>query len=212
MKLSVLKVLLASTFLSTASAQDTLYQAAPPPNASFVRVVNALSGSALKFSLAGSAFEAALASHEVGPYHMVPKGTPVLEVDGLRLQQALHLSAGRFYTVAVTGTRQKPALTVLSEAPNPNVAQVRIGLYNLSTSNVSLLTADGKATLFKNQGPLSVNTLNVNPVNVQLRVDRDSQTLTTLEATKLQVWQAYSVFVFDGSPMTASFVASTTKP
>jgi len=207
-----LGIFFAFTVASLASAQDTLYQAAPPPNASFVRVVNGLSGPALKFSLAGSTFEPAVALHEISPYHIVPKGSPVLGIDGLRLQEALHLLAGRFYTVAVTGTRQKPTLTVLSEAPNPNVAQVRIGLYNLSASSVSLLTADGKATLFRNQAPLSANTLNVNPVNVQLRVDRGTQTLTTLDATKLQVWQAYSVFVFGGTPPSASLVASTTKP
>lgn len=212
MKKNVLRSIFTFALMGTALAQDTLYQAAPPPNASFVRVVNALSGSALNVSLAGSTFESAVASHEISPYHVVPKGSPVLGIDGLRLQKTLQLLAGRFYTVAVTGTRQKPTITVLSEAPNPNVAQVRIGLYNLSTLSVSLLTEDGKATLFKNQAPLSVNTLNVNPVNVQLRVDRGAQTLTTLDAIKLQVWQAYSVFVFDGTPPSASLVASTTKP
>ncbi|WP_189093458.1 hypothetical protein [Deinococcus ruber] len=114
-----MKMFLAFTFLGIASAHDTLQQAAPPPNG-IVRVGgHTLSESALKLSPVGGAFETALAAHEIGPYHRVPKGKPVLEVDGLKLQKALHLPAGRFYTVAVTGIRPKPALTVLSEAPDP---------------------------------------------------------------------------------------------
>jgi hypothetical protein len=193
-------------------AQDTLYQAAPPANAAFVRVVNALEGAPVRVTLVGQTFEAALSPHEVSAYHVVPEGSPLLTVPTLKLSQSLKIEAGHFYTVALTGTRSKPALTVLGEATSPSITQARVSFYNLGTAAASLLTSDGKVTLFKSLAPLSARSMNVNPVNVQLRVDQATRTLTTLAITRLQARQSYSVFVFGGSAASAVWVPSTTKP
>ncbi|ULH17745.1 alginate O-acetyltransferase AlgF (plasmid) [Deinococcus sp. KNUC1210] len=207
--------LLISLSLLTAApvlAQDTLYQAAPPANAAFVRVVNAVEGAPLPVTLSGQPFDAALASREVSAYHVVPEGSPLLAVPPLKLSQPLKIEAGHFYTVALTGTRGKATLTVLGESTSPSVTQARVSFYNLGAGAASLLTSDGKVTLFKSLAPLSARSMNVNPVNVQLRVDQDTHTLTTLAVTRLQARQSYSVFVFGGASATATWVPSSTKP
>jgi alginate O-acetyltransferase complex protein AlgF len=195
-----------------ALAQDTLYQAAPPANAAFVRVVNALEGPPLRVTRADQPFEDALRSREVGAYHLVLQGTAVVAVPTLALRQPLSAEAGHFYTVALTGRRAAAALTVLSDTTGPSVSQARITFYNLGTVGASLLTADGTVTLFKSLAPLSARSITVNPVNVQLRVDQVAHTLSTLAVTRLQARQAYSVFVFGGAAPSVSWVPSSTRP
>ena len=193
-------------------AQDTLYQAAPPANAAFVRVVNALEGSPLRVTLSGQPFEDALAFRDVSAYHVVPQGSPLLAVTPMKLSVPLRIEAGHFYTVALTGTRSKAALTILGESTTPSVTQARVSFYNLGAAAASLLTSDGKVTLFKSLAPLSARSMNVNPINVQLRVDQNAHTLSTLAVTRLQARQSYSVFVFGGSAASASWVPSSTRP
>jgi len=207
-------LLLSLSLLCTlpALAQDTLYQAAPPANAAFVRVVNALEGAPLRVTLSGQPFEDALAFQGVSAYHVVPQGSPLFAASALKLSGPLKIEAGHFYTVALTGSRSKAALTVLGESTTPSVTQARVSFYNLGGAAASLLTADGKVTLFKGLTPLSARSMNVNPVNVQLRVDQDARTLSTLAVTRLQARQSYSVFVFGGASAGATWVPSTTRP
>ncbi|WP_424952837.1 alginate O-acetyltransferase AlgF [Deinococcus sp.] len=195
-----------------AFAQDTLYQAAPPANAAFVRVVNALDGTPLTVTLAGQPFEEALAAHGVGAYHLVLQGSPLLALPALHVSQTLNVAAGHFYTVALSGTRARAALSVLGDAQGPRVTQARLSFYNLSASPASLLTSDGKVTLVQGLAALGTHSLDVNPVNVQLRVEQDGHTLTTLAPARLQARSAYSVFVFAGSPAGAIWVPSSTRP
>ena len=213
LSLPLLALLLCGSALRTAAAQDTLYQAAPPSNAAFVRVANALGGAPIRVTLAGRPFGEALAARGVGAYQVVPQGTAALGIVGLSLQQPLTLVAGHFYTLALSGSRPKPVLTVLGESASPSVTQARLSFYNLSAApDLSLLTSDGRVTLFKNLTPLSARSLNVNPVNVQLRVDGAAKTLSTLAAARLQARASYSVFVFGPSPLDVSWVPSTTRP
>ena len=197
---------------ASAHAQETLYQAAPPANAAFVRVVNALDGAPVTVTLAGQGFEDALAARQVSAYHVVPQGAPLLALPGLHASQVLNVAAGHFYTVALGGTRARPLLSVLGEAQSQSsqgVTQARLSLYNLSSVPASLLTADGKVTLVQALPALGARSLNVNPVNVQLRVEQGGQTLTTLPAARLQARASYGVFVFASGAM---WVPSTTRP
>jgi alginate O-acetyltransferase complex protein AlgF len=198
--IKTLTLLLLLTFSVAIAQEDVgLYAPAPPPDAAFVRVVNATAGEIMP-TLGDTAY-GAQEPGAVSPYRVVLQGTADLSAGDVTA--ALELSAGRFYTVILTGSAQ-----LIEDPTLTNRTQALLLLYNLSDTPVNLKTADGSTDVIPDVAPGEVGSIPVNPISVAFGAFAGDAVLQTFEEVSLERGAAYSTFVLpEGS---AVFAQSTT--
>jgi len=183
-----------------AVAQDEgLYAPAPPPDAAFVRVVNAGEGDVTP-TLGDTAFQT-LTYSTASPYQVVLQGSADLTAGGVT--DTFELQAGRFYTVIVGED------AALIEDPTlENRAQTLLLLYNTSAEPVNLKTADGATDVIPDVAPGEVGSIPVNPILVAFGAFSGDTAITTFDEVQLERSAAYSTFVLPDD--TAVFVQNAT--
>lgn len=199
-------VLWAALWYAQVSAQ-ALYAPAPPPDAAFVRVVYAAQDLAEVTPEVGDAAFDALAFGVVTPYQVVSQGERALSAG--TLEETLEFSAGRFYTVALTGEG-----AVLLEDPTlENSARALLTLYNLSDlASVDLRTADGETEVLTGIAPGEADSIDVNPIAAAFGVFEADVPVATFDEVQLQRGGVYSAFVFGPAEApSAIFGANTTQ-
>lgn len=192
-----------------AQAQDDLpYDPEQPPNAAFVRVINATSSS-LKIDLNGEAL--AVPARSANAYRVVAKTALPVRVGIQTLN--FSLKAKTFYSVAVINQGSTLKTVLLTDGQSFPRTKAALTIYNLSDAKtVSLKTADGATTVFQRVAPLQTKNLLVNGVAVQLIAFADNKPVQTLRNVQFQIGFAYSVLVMgQRGRYTASFVPSTTS-
>jgi len=188
-----------------ASAQDEgLYAPAPPPDAAFVRVLHAVEGGKVQEPRIGDVSFGPLAYTEVSPYEVALQGTHEVTAGGL--SERLELSAGRFYTVALTGD----GIALFEDPTSQNRARALLLLYNLTDGEVELKTADGSTDVIPATPPGEVGSVEVNPIVVAFGVFAGGAPRATFDEVQLERGAAYSAFALGGTPP-AVFVRSTTS-
>jgi alginate O-acetyltransferase complex protein AlgF len=177
--------------LSVGLAQeDGLYAPAPPADAAFVRVLHAVPDApALSVTVADVAYgDVAFAA--VSPYRVVTQGTRTLKAGDI--SQDLEVSAGKFYTLAIT----PQGVTVLEDASSTNRAKALLSLYNLSElPSVDLKTADGKTDVLVGVAAGTQKSIEVNGITVDLAVLSEGKELQAFPGVSLERGAAYSVVV-----------------
>ncbi|NJN45145.1 MAG: hypothetical protein HC808_00010 [Candidatus Competibacteraceae bacterium] len=122
---------LAHAFGTVAAAQDAeLYDPAPPPNAAFVRVVNATAAdSSISAQLAGIDF-GELPYPGVSAYQVVQEGERVFQTG--EKNEPLTIKAGNYYTIAVLGQGDEQHILPIQDSVSTNPAKCGVLFYNLS--------------------------------------------------------------------------------
>ncbi|PYE52821.1 alginate O-acetyltransferase AlgF [Deinococcus yavapaiensis] len=178
-----------SLSLSPSSAQtdDGLYEAAPPPDSAFVRLINTAARDVT--ATLGSA-AVSVPSGNPSPYRVVRQGNVVVASGAVR--QTLRVAAGRFYSVVVGDGSPR-----LVEDPDvTNRGRALVVLYNFGEhERVDLRTADGKTTVLEDvKRGLTAQRL-VNGVRVTFAVFAAGKAIETFREVELERGAAYSVVV-----------------
>ncbi|ADI15932.1 alginate O-acetyltransferase AlgF [Truepera radiovictrix] len=172
-------------------AAQELYAPAPPPDAAFVRVVHAAQDLAEVTPEVGESTFDAIAFGSVTPYQVVSQGERTLLAGAL--EETLEVSAGRFYTVALT---DEGAL-LLEDPTLDNSARALLTLYNLSDlAAVDLRTADGETEVIAGVAPGASASIDVNPITTAFGVFEADVPIATFDEVALQRGGVYSAFVF----------------
>ena len=179
-------------FASQAFTQDQgLYDPEPPPNAAFVRTVQANSGAdAFDLTLRDVGLDP-VSYGEVSPYRVLVQGT--YDLAGT---DPLVIEAGRFYTVASTPT----GIVVLEDATNSDRAKALLVFYNFSDlPSLDLKTADGSVPVITDVHPQQSGNVQVNPIAIGFGLFDDATQLALIDDPGLQRGAAFGFFVFGSS-------------
>jgi alginate O-acetyltransferase complex protein AlgF len=183
------------SLLAAAAAQDDLYAPAPPPDAAFVRVINAVPGGAPFAANVGGKGYTSLAYQQASPYRVVTGGAREARV-GTVPAQNVDLLVGAFYTLAAVGDPKKPTLVLLRDEPNTNLAKALVCIYNLAGApTVDLKTADGATALVTGVAPQKSGCRAVNPVKADFAAVVGSVTAGTFPGVQLDRGSVYAAFV-----------------
>ena len=204
-------LLIMSLLIGVAAAQDGLYAPEPPANAAFVRIIHAAPGTTSFNSSIGEATYAELEFQSVSPYAVVTEGSYDVSLAGVT--STLEVAAGNFYTVALVDTGAGASVVALKDPSNTNLAKSLLILYNFSdVAAVDMKTADGAQTVVSGVAPMSVGSIVVNPVAVDLAAFGGSDVIESFSGIALERGAAYSMVVLGGADsMSAVWVLSVTQ-
>ncbi|WP_425147587.1 alginate O-acetyltransferase AlgF [Deinococcus sp.] len=179
-------------------AQQGLYEAAPPANSAFVRVLNAPT-STLADKIVTAEKGAASA------YVVIPQGDFTAKVGSA--SSKLKVEAGKFYSVVSSAA----GLTLLTDQPADNKAKALLTVYNLSkSSTLDLKTADGKTAVVSGVKQGASGSRAVNGITVDLAAFGGGKTVGTIKGVRLERGNAYALVVTD-SGMTITASSTRTK-
>ena len=189
--------LIAIIISANALAQhDGLYPEPPPANAAFVRVIHAFAGTGAISASVGDRVYPELAFQEASDYYVVLEGEHQVKIadDG----QEISLSAGTFYTLAVTAGEEGPHITLIEEAIANNAAKALLSLINLSHEVVDLRLADGSMMVLEAVESMGIASIEVNPISVSLAVFAAEEPIAVFEDLQLQR-SVYTAVAIDGA-------------
>lgn len=193
MRLSLLSVTL---LLSSAVAQEGLYDPAPPADSAFVRVLNAPTA-----TLGGKSVAAEKGA--ASAYVVIPQGDLTAKLG--TTSGKLKVEAGNFYSVVAQGSK----LVLLKDEGADNRAKAVLTIYNLSkTASVDLKTADGKTAVVTGVKPGMSGSRAVNGITVALAAFSGTKNLGSVKELKLERGNAYALVLTDSG---LTITQSTTK-
>jgi alginate O-acetyltransferase complex protein AlgF len=196
MKTSMLTLLLGSLALigSTASsfgADDALYDPAPPPNSSFLRIMSAAPAAVSDGKIAGNTIE--LGEANVSAYVVVPGGKSAVEAGGKSGE--VECPSGKYCSVVfglAGGT--EPALIVDEVLDNP--AKSGLHFYNLTDQpSLTLFAPEQNVALFKDTASGAMQFRQVGAVTVNFSVKAGDSEVTKLDGVELKRRTGHSVIV-----------------
>ncbi|MBN1836536.1 MAG: alginate O-acetyltransferase AlgF [Spirochaetales bacterium] len=192
----LLAVALAAGPCAAAGAQ-TLYGAAAPPGAAYVRLFRAAGDGARPLALGPVRFEAA-GPGSMTPYRPVPPDIYQLRSGGHSAE--IIPRAGAYYTLALTAG----GIRVFEDPAHTDPARAQLVLYNLSSlERVDLRTEDGKTQVIPPLAPGSADRVTVNAVPVRLAVFARGEALHPIGDPGLRRGSSYSAIVFEQEGRTA---------
>ena len=176
---------------------DGLYDAPPPPNSAFVRIIDASGTGNIIVSLGDVSVTVPVSA--VSGYAIVPAGK--LPVTLGEATAEVEVAAGKFYSIAVFSAA---APTVMEDVAIANPAKAGIYFYNLAK--------EGNATLFApKQNVAVIDTVaagktgfrDINAVTLDLEV-RTSGAPTLMKDVALKRRAGLTIVVFDGGKVSQS--------
>ena len=174
-------------------AQEDLYGPSAPPDAAYVRFINAAPGDEAAAELGDVDYDP-VAFTETTPYRVLEPGDVTLNVAGA--EASLTAEAGGFYTVVLT----PEGVNVLQDEALVDASRALLTLYNLSDlESLDLKTADGATDIVSEVAPGGAASIVVNQAEVALGVFSEGELVEALEPSLLERGVAYSVLVFDGA-------------
>jgi alginate O-acetyltransferase complex protein AlgF len=181
-------------FMFVLAQEEGLYAPAPPADAAFVRVLHATPDAAPLSVTIGDADFGEVSFAQASLYRVVTQGTASLAAG--EISQDVEVSAGKFYTVALT----PGGVLVLEDASSTNRAKALLSLYNLSDlASVDLKTADGKTEVLMGVATGTQKSIEVNGITVDLAVLADGAELQSFPGVSLERGAAYSAIVLGGA-------------
>jgi hypothetical protein len=170
---------------SAGAADDAIYDAPPPPDAAFVRVLNARPAEPEAITIGSAAYS--VPARGISPYNYVTRGDYSVG-DGLDLT----LEAQKFYTVVV---QADGTTTVLVDDPLMSPSKAGLYFYNITAAPATLMaTVNGKqAAVFEDVPPGEVKFREVKAFEVSFQINSGGQQVADLSAVTLQNQQGFSV-------------------
>jgi hypothetical protein len=178
---------------SPALADDAgLYGAPPPPDAAFVRVIDARGVGAIAVSV--GSIGVAVPAGGVSGYAVAPAG-PLKVVAG-GAESDLTIEAGKFYTLVVNGEGGAPP-ALIADPAIANPSKSGLYLYNLRAGSPATLFAPRQnVAVIENVTPNGGGFREINAVTLDLDVKAGGERLGGVEGLKLQRRGGHSVVVF----------------
>jgi alginate O-acetyltransferase complex protein AlgF len=190
---------------SLAAAQEGLYDPVAPADSAFVRVIQADSSlGSLNPQIGGVVYEA-LDYAAISAYQVIPAG--IHEAGFADLAVQLEFAAGKSYTVAVMAA----GVSLLEDPSNGNLSKTLLVLYNLSElAAVDMKTADGSTAVVSGVVPKALNSMLVNPIQVDLAAFAGEAPISAFNGLSLRAGATYSMVVLGSADaLKASWAAST---
>jgi alginate O-acetyltransferase complex protein AlgF len=171
------------------AGEGGLYDAPPPPDAAFVRVLNAGTGGDLEVSVADTSFS--VGAGALSPYEFVTKGS--YEAAWASTKLPVSVEAQKFYTIIVPSDGTEPKL--VEDAALANPARAGLYFYNATTKPLQLdAKVNGKqAAIFEDVAPGETAFREVNPFEVAFIVVDGDAPAFELPATAMVRQQGTSV-------------------
>ncbi len=207
----ILSLLITMTPIALAQG---LYAPEPPPNSSFVRIINAeLGASPIAVKLDGKPWIAALTAQGILPYEVLKAGDHSFEMQSGASKTSVTLSAkaGKFYTMAIVGASNKLSVKTFNDKKISNKVKAQLLAYNFSSHLISIKTNDG-TNVFKDLKQNASQDILVNPVSITFDAYANNQKNSSFKL-RLQSTQSYSFVAFQlGDKTKVVAVNSTTTP
>ena len=141
----------------------------------------------------------------ISPYQVVAAGSYQAQFG--TVEGNLVVRAGNFYTVAVIGSEA----LLLEDPVNGTLTMTLVVLYNLSSLDTAdMKTADGSTTVVSDVARDTVNSILVNPIEVDLAAYTGHDTIDTFTGLSLKPGATYSMVIV-GHPdnLNVAWTAST---
>jgi alginate O-acetyltransferase complex protein AlgF len=160
---------------ATTQAQPAgqLYDPEPPLDSAYVRLVVLNLDSASEVSIDGRVRVAKLGTAEVSDYLVLAAGKRTIAIKGsdktaTRINYVLDVTAGKALTLAFTVGEAQPKL--FEDKANTNKLKSLVAAYHLDpkAGAVTVSTADGATKVFPNLAFGTSNSLQVNPIAIEL--------------------------------------------
>jgi Alginate O-acetyl transferase AlgF len=196
-------ILLASVallgFALPASANDAaLYDAPPPPNSAFVRLIDARGTTGLEASLGEKAVT--LSQSAVSGYTIAPAG--ILNVVAGDVGGEVTIEAGKFYTIALFANGS-PAPLLLEDKVIGNPAKSGVYLYNFSAEHATLFAPKQKVAVIENIAAASSGFREINAVTLDLDI-KAGAVATSLKDIALKRREGTSIVLFSDGKVAAA--------
>ena len=190
---------------TTFAAEGRLYPSGPPNGVAYLRFVNLAAAEITIVSPAAKITIPADDAHRIGEFDPVTPGvalTGSIQLGGATKPIDVTLQQNEFVTVAVTGSADALAVTLLRETPSDfNALKSSLGLFNVdqACANAQLVAGDQHLAVVSDVAPGAVGRRLVNPVDVGLAVScGDPAQTVPVKLGGLVAGDRYSVFVVGG--------------
>jgi alginate O-acetyltransferase complex protein AlgF len=164
-----------SVGVSQAQPAGQLYDPEPPLDSAYVRIIVLNQDSAGEISVDGRVRVAKLAATEVSDYLVLPAGkraivVKALDKSGSKLTYTLDVTAGKALTLAFMGGNGDTAPKLFEDKSNTNKLKSLVAAYNLDpkAGAITVTTVDGATKVFSNLVFGISNSIQVNPVAIEL--------------------------------------------
>lgn len=174
---------IAAAVPAAAAGDDGLYEALPPPDSAFLRILNAGPGS-LGFEMVIAGDTIAVGPQSVTAYVILKAGNVELSPPGAK--QQVTVEAGKYYTYAVGSGLGKPAL--FHDDNLRDLAKGRIYFYNLTgLGGVDLYVPAAKADALKDIAAGANKSVEIRaPLDVAMIARADAGDLVSFDTVKVK--------------------------
>jgi alginate O-acetyltransferase complex protein AlgF len=215
-------VLVGAALYAGVNAQPAgqLYDPEPPADSAYVRILIVNTDTPLDVLIDGRPRSQKLAAGEAGDYMVLPAGKHLISLQPVGKNTAvtsysLDVVKGKALTVAFTSLKAGVAPSIFEDKANTNKLKSLVAAYHLDSKAGALdvLTADGNTKVFTNLAFGGSNSIQVNPISVELIASKSgetsSQTLPPKTMLSMTQGATYSVFLMPNSQ--GKLIARTTQ-
>ena len=188
-----------------AQTRGGLYDPEPPADSSYVRVVVVGHDTAIDIFVDEKLHSAGVNVGDVSDYMILGAGKKSIQIHSAGKSKAiqsftLEVPKGKALTLAFSGLKTATIPTIFEDKANTNKLKAVVAAYHLDAKSgaLDILTADGNTKVFTNLAFGTSNSIQVNPIVVELIAAKAGTTVSTLgnKSTGLAMTQGatYSVF------------------
>lgn len=209
---------------TSAQPAGQLYDPEPPADSAYIRVLVVNTDAPVDVLVDGKPRSAKLAAGEVGDYMVLTAGKHLIALQPSGKTSggttySLEVIKGKAMTLGFSSTKPGTAPTIFEDKANTNKLKSMVAAYHLDSKAgaLDLLTADGSTKVFTNLAYGSSNSIQVNPITVELIAakvgENISQTIPQKTALSMIQGATYSVFLLPNNQgkLTARTVQNKTE-
>jgi alginate O-acetyltransferase complex protein AlgF len=189
-----------------AQPSGQLYDPEPPADSAYIRVLVINSDLPIDVVVDGKPRGMKLSAGEVGDYMALTAGKHLIALApagkvSAGTSYSLEVVKGKAMTLAFSATKPGTAPTIFEDKANTNKLKAMVAAYHLDSKvgALDLLTADGSTKVFTNLAYGASNSIQVNPITVDLIAAKagDNSPQTNPQKTSLKMTQGatYSIFL-----------------
>jgi alginate O-acetyltransferase complex protein AlgF len=198
--------------LANAQPAGLLYDPEPPADSAYVRVIAVSAESAIDITVDAKPKITKLNSGDVSEYMVVPAGKRVIALHATSksapsapsaplVSHTIDIVPGKALTVAFLSTKAGSTPTVFEDKANTNKLKSLVAAYHLDgkAGPLNLTTLDGNTKVFTNLGFGSSQSIQVNPISVELVAAKNGEAASAVASSHAKLSMAaganYSVFL-----------------
>lgn len=188
-----------------AAGDDGLYDAPPPPDSAYLRILNGTDSTpSLDVKIAGKGLS--VRQHEASPYMLVKSGD--VDVAGPKPLGKFNLAAGGFYTVATTPQGESKLFT---DKPLGNPAKARVFFYNMTDKpDVDLYVPSASKNAVEDVAPSGSQSVELKaPLQLDFVARTEDAELARFDAVSLKRRSSVTFAVFGSNGKYEGYVSDS---